>query len=100
MHKIEDTGAVAPVGRSDPQTRTHAATQRLVYSPSGGAQVLGISRSKIYELIAAGELKALKLGSRTLLLHSELVRFITELDAAHPRTRTEPGPREYLHHEP
>jgi excisionase family DNA binding protein len=88
MHKIEDTGTAAHVRRSDRLTGTYAASQRLAYSPSGGAQVLGISRSKIYELIAAGELKALKLGSRTLVLHSELVRFITELDAAHPPART------------
>jgi excisionase family DNA binding protein len=82
MHKIEDTGAVAPVGRIDRQTGAHAASLRLAYSPSGGAQVLGISRSKLYELIAAGELKVLKLGSRTLVLHSELVRFLATLDAA------------------
>jgi excisionase family DNA binding protein len=40
------------------------------------------SRSKLYELIAAGQLKAVKLGSRTLILHSELVRFLTTLSTA------------------
>ena len=58
---------------------SHSALARLAYSPSEGAQVLGISRSKIYELIAARDLKVIKLGSRTLVLHSELVRFLASL---------------------
>jgi excisionase family DNA binding protein len=62
--------------RSDRQRTSHSALTRLAYSPSEGAQVLSISRSKIYELIAAGDLKIIKLGSRTLILHSELVRFL------------------------
>jgi excisionase family DNA binding protein len=81
MHKIEGSVTKAPITRSE-QTKTSAASARLAYSPSGGAQVLDISRSKLYELIAAGELKVLKLGSRTLVLHSELVRFLATLDAA------------------
>jgi excisionase family DNA binding protein len=83
MHKIQETATTPGAARSDPQTATPTTSTRLAYSPSGGAQVLGISRSKFYELIAAGELKVLKLGSRTLVLHSELVRFVTALDAAH-----------------
>jgi excisionase family DNA binding protein len=83
MHKIQDTATAPRVARSNRQSGPQATCTRLAYSPSGGAQALGISRSKFYELIAAGELKALKLGSRTLVLHSELVRFITKLDAAH-----------------
>ena len=58
------------------QTRAFA---RLAYSPSESAQVLGISRSKLYELIAARDLKVMKLGSRTLVPHSELVRFLASL---------------------
>ena len=84
--------------RSDRQRTSHSALTRLAYSPSEGAQVLGISRSKIYELIAANDLKVIKLGSRTLILHSELVRFLAscartcrdrprEADSSQPRPR-------------
>jgi hypothetical protein len=34
----------------------------------------------LYELIAGGDLKVVKLGSRTLVLHTELVRFLTGLE--------------------
>jgi len=63
----------------DRQRASRSALTRLAYSPSEGAQVIGISRSKMYELIAAGDLKVTKLGSRTLVLHSELVRFLRSL---------------------
>jgi excisionase family DNA binding protein len=71
---------------SDRPGASHSALTRLAYSPSEGAQVLGISRSKIYELIAARDLKVVKLGSRTLVLHSELVRFVRSLGARRRRS--------------
>ena len=104
MHKIQ-----LNLENSDRQTGSRSALTRLAYSPHEGAQVLGISRSKIYELIAARDLKVIKLGSRTLVLHSELVRFVARLalvdaaadrkphsprragDAPCPTTRTPPG---------
>ena len=73
------TGTLSPSPRDLP---TATACTRLAYSPGGGAQVYGISRSKLYELIAAGQLKAVKLGSRTLIPHSELVRFLATLEPA------------------
>ena len=76
MHKIEPN-----LETSDRQRASNFALTRLAYSPSEGAEVLGISRSKIYELIAAHDLKVIKLGSRTLVLHSELVRFVRSLGA-------------------
>jgi excisionase family DNA binding protein len=82
VHKIERNPE-----HSDRQRTSHSALTRLAYSPSEGAQVLGISRSKIYELIAARDLKVIKLGSRTLVLHSELVRFVGSLGARGPRGR-------------
>jgi excisionase family DNA binding protein len=88
VHKIElDLNN----SRSDRQGTSYFALTRLAYSPSEGAQVLGISRSKIYELIAAGDLKVVKVGSRTLVLHSELARFLTSLSArrGEPRKRAE-----------
>jgi excisionase family DNA binding protein len=77
VHKIE----LSNLENLDRQRASNFALARLAYSPSEGAQVLGISRSKIYELIAAEDLKVIKLGSRTLVLHSELVRFVRSLGA-------------------
>ena len=81
MHKIEPNN----IENLDRQRASTFALTRLAYSPSEGAQVLGISRSKIYELIADEDLKVIKLGSRTLVLHSELVRFVRSLGARRRR---------------
>jgi len=82
VHKIE-----LNLENSDRQGDSHFPLTRLAYSPSESAQVLGISRSKVYELIAARDLKVIKLGSRTLVLRSELVRFVGSLGARGPRGR-------------
>jgi excisionase family DNA binding protein len=45
--------------------------------------VAGIGRTKIYQAITDGTLKARKCGKRTLILREELSRFLTSLpDAA------------------
>jgi excisionase family DNA binding protein len=80
VHKIENSFTKPDTAHRVRQLASPAAFTRLAYSPSAGAQALGISRSKLYELIAEGELKIVKLGSRTLVPHSELVRFLTALE--------------------
>jgi excisionase family DNA binding protein len=40
---------------------------KLVYSINEAAAALGVGRTKLYEMINAGELSAVKLGRRTLL---------------------------------
>ncbi|WP_280142353.1 helix-turn-helix domain-containing protein [Methylobacterium pseudosasicola] len=47
--------------------------QRLAYGVSDAARLIGISRSKMYTLIAADKIPARKLGGRTLILHSDLL---------------------------
>ena len=37
-------------------------TDRLLYRPTEAAEVLSVSRSTIYELLASGELPSLRLG--------------------------------------
>lgn len=54
-------------------------TTRLLYSVVEAAQGLGIGRSLMYELIAAGELGSVKIGRRTLVPHDELVRYVARL---------------------
>jgi excisionase family DNA binding protein len=45
---------------------------KLAYSIEDAAAALSIGRTKLYELINAGELKPVKIGRRTLIMHSAL----------------------------
>ena len=36
--------------------------ERLLYKPSEAAEVLGFGRSKVYELLASGELPSIRVG--------------------------------------
>jgi excisionase family DNA binding protein len=42
-------------------------------------RIAGIGRTKIYEAIAAGSLKARKFGKRTLILRTDLQSFLSGL---------------------
>jgi excisionase family DNA binding protein len=42
---------------------------------------LGVGRSKIFELIASGELRSVKVGRRRLVSEAALTEFIESLDA-------------------
>jgi len=55
----------------------------LAYRVNEVCKMLGLSVSKIYDLVAKNELKALNLGGRTVITAAELQRF---LDAAQPIT--------------
>jgi len=46
------------------------------------AELLAISRSRLYELIAEGKIRALKDGARTLVRRSELVNYLDRLEQA------------------
>jgi excisionase family DNA binding protein len=45
-------------------------------------ELTGCSRSLIYELIATGTLRAVKVGRRTLIPHAELRRWVQSLPPA------------------
>jgi excisionase family DNA binding protein len=60
---------------------TSNATRLLYPIPDAQAQ-LGIGRSTVYELIAKGDLQTVKIGSRTLISHDELVRYVDRLKAS------------------
>ncbi|MDI3258364.1 MAG: helix-turn-helix domain-containing protein [Sinobacteraceae bacterium] len=42
--------------------------ERLSYRPAEAADALGVGKSKVYELIKAGELELVKLGRHTSLI--------------------------------
>jgi excisionase family DNA binding protein len=48
----------------------------LAYGIEDAADALGLSRSRIYELIAAGDITACKVGKRTIIPTTELTAFL------------------------
>lgn len=53
----------------------------LAYRPSEAVRVSGISRSRLYELIASGDIPAKKLGGCTLILRESLLAYLASLPA-------------------
>lgn len=47
-------------------------TDRISFSIKEAAALCGLSRTTLYELIRAGELKPAKVGLRTLILRTDL----------------------------
>lgn len=57
----------------------------LVVNPIDAATMLGVSRATIYSLLKDGKLPAYKLQSRTLILISDLRKFLKNLPTYEPR---------------
>jgi excisionase family DNA binding protein len=59
--------------------------ERLLLRPVEAAEAIGISRSKIYELLASGELPSVRIGASVRVPVEALRAWIAEqLDAARP----------------
>jgi excisionase family DNA binding protein len=56
--------------------------QREGLSVSEACDIAGLGRTKLYEAIAAGQLKARKYGRRRIILHADLLQFLQGLPAA------------------
>ena len=54
----------------------HPDPAPLLWSPTGAATRLGVSRATVYELLARRELASLKVGARRLIPDTEVQRFI------------------------
>lgn len=52
----------------------------IAYRIDDAARAAGLSRSKLYALIAEGALRAVRRGGRTLVLHAELEAFLRGAD--------------------
>jgi excisionase family DNA binding protein len=57
--------------------------QREGLSIAEACAAAGIGRTKLYEAIADGRLKARKLGKRTLILRDDLRQFLAALPPVH-----------------
>jgi hypothetical protein len=58
---------------------------RAFYSPRETEEILRISHSSVYRLIAAAKLDARKLGNKTLITAESIARLIAELPPAQVR---------------
>jgi excisionase family DNA binding protein len=56
--------------------------ERLLFRPEEAAQRLGIGRTKVYELMARGELRSVKIGAARRISATALADFVAGLDAA------------------
>ena len=54
-----------------------APPQRLAYTPAEAAQALGICRASVYNMLARGQISAVKLGRSTRIPAVELERLTT-----------------------
>jgi excisionase family DNA binding protein len=53
--------------------------EKLAYSPAEAAEASGQGRTKIFEAIKSGRLRAKKSGSRTLILRVDLEAYLSSL---------------------
>jgi excisionase family DNA binding protein len=56
--------------------------EQLLFRPDEAAQRLGIGRTKVYELMASGELRSVKIGAARRVSATALADFVAALDAA------------------
>lgn len=71
--------------------RISMLSSQLAHSPSEAAKILSVCRSTIFNLLARGELSALKIGTRSVITTDELTRYLESLPKAEFHAHT--GPR-------
>ena len=54
---------------------------RLVYTPAEAGRLLSVSRARVFELIAAGELPSILHGRKRLIRHETLVDYVDRFEA-------------------
>ena len=57
--------------------------EKLAYTPREACDALRIGRTKLYELFASGDLKAVALGGKTLIPRDALESFMASLPVIH-----------------
>jgi len=65
-----------------PATAASAHTERLAYTLKEVSDLVGLSRSALYEAIGDGHLRAVKCGRRTLVLSQDLQDWLGKLPTA------------------
>ena len=57
------------------------SNRRLAVSPAEAARLLGLGKTKLYELIATNELASIKIGARRLIRVSAIEDFLDRVAA-------------------
>jgi len=65
----------------------HPAATRRAYSIAAFCDAFCVSRSKTYQLLAEGNLQAIKLGRKTLITADEADRWLQSLSESSARER-------------
>lgn len=72
-------------------------SEPLLHQLPEAFQRIGIGRSKGYELIAQGELHAVRIGRRTLIAEDELQRYVQTLTGSYRNSGSRPTAVERPH---
>lgn len=68
-----------------------ATPERIAYPPDESAYLLGVSRSQVYALMAAGEIRSVKIGRSRRIPRQALLDYLASLErseVAYPRSCT------------
>lgn len=65
-----------------PATESADRVERLALSPAEASEALGISRGKLYQLLASGDLDSVSLGRRRLIRPEAIRALLDSLEAA------------------
>jgi excisionase family DNA binding protein len=77
-----DSGEQAESRDSDENARPMLSKELQLFSVVEVSQILGIGRSKVYELLYKGELKSVKIGGSRRIRYSDLGEYVRYLDDA------------------
>jgi excisionase family DNA binding protein len=66
----------------------------VVVSIPEACAIARIGKTRLYELINSGELPARKMGNRTLIIHSDLVKYLQSLPPVTVKQASDKGERE------
>jgi len=58
-------------------------THQLAYSPGDAARILGVGRTKLYELLDSGDLRSSKIGKRRLITLDAIRECLTAYEVRH-----------------
>ncbi len=61
--------------------RTAPAPDQLLYTPEDAGRVLGLGRSKVFELLADGQLSSVQIGRSRRIPRTALESFVAGLQA-------------------
>lgn len=53
----------------------------LAVAPADGARIIGVGRTKFYELLNSGALRSFKVGNRRLVTMTTLREYVAKLEA-------------------